>query len=131
MMPRNFFLDEVIDDLMGHEKPRHNSLRCDLFEEKGVYNILVDIPGYDKDEISIEAKDGYLTIVAEKKIDENIEKEERKYVFHERKFGRKERFFYLGDMDQDEIKAKLENGILNICIPKIKEEESKKIIEIQ
>ena len=66
IVPRNYFLDDVFDDFMGSEKVHHNPMKCDVYEKDGKYNIEVDIPGYDKDEVKIEAKDGYLTVFAEK-----------------------------------------------------------------
>ena len=131
IVPRNYFLDDVFDDFMGPEKPHHNPMKCDVYEKDGKYNIEVDIPGYNKDEVKIEAKDGYLTISAEKKIEKNEEKEDKKYFYHERRYGKVERSFYIGDMDQDKIKAKMENGILKVTIPKVEENNSKKLIEIE
>lgn len=129
--PRNYFLDDVFDDFMGPEKPHHNPMKCDVYEKDGMYNIEVDIPGYNKDEVKIEAKDGYVTISAEKKIEKKEDNEDKKYFYHERRYGKIERSFYIGDMDPDKISAKMENGILNLVIPKIEENNSKKIIEIE
>lgn len=131
IVPRNYFLDDVFDDFMENEKPHHNPMKCDVYEKDGKYNIEVDIPGYNKDEVNIEAKDGYLTVSAEKKIENKQEDKEKKYFYHERRYGKVERSFYIGDMDTDKISAKMENGILKINIPKIEENNSKKIIEIE
>ena len=131
IVPRNYFLDDVFDDFMGPEKPHHNPMRCDVYEKDGSYNIEVDIPGYNKDEVNVEAKDGYLTISAEKKMETKDENEKKKYFYHERRYGKVERSFYIGDMDTDKISAKMENGILKIVVPKIEENSSKKTIEIE
>ena len=131
IVPRNYFLDDVFDDFMGPEKPHHNPMKCDVYEKDGKYNIEVDIPGYNKEEVNIEAKDGYLTISAEKKTEKKEDNEEKKYFYHERRYGKVERSFYIGDMDTDKISAKMENGILKINIPKIEENSSKKTIEIE
>ena len=131
IVPRNYFLDDVFDDFMGSEKPHRNPMKCDVYEKDGKYNIEVDIPGYNKDEVQIEAKDGYITISAEKKTEKNEENENKKYYYHERRYGRVERSFYIGDMDTDKISAKMENGILNVVVPKIEENNSKKLIEIE
>ena len=108
-----------------------NPMKCDVYEKDGKYNIEVDIPGYNKEEVNIEAKDGYLTISAEKKIEKKEDNEEKKYFYHERRYGKVERSFYIGEMDTDKISAKMENGILKINIPKIEENSSKKTIEIE
>ena len=131
IVPRNYFLDDVFDDFMGNEKKYHNPMECDVYEKDGKYNIEVDIPGYNKEEVNIEAKDGYLTISAEKKIEKKEDNEEKKYFYHERRYGKVERSFYIGEMDTDKISAKMENGILKINIPKIEENSSKKTIEIE
>lgn len=131
IVPRNYFLDDVFDDFMGNERPHHNPMKCDVYEKDGKYNIEVDIPGYNKEEVKIESKDGYLTISAEKKIEKKEDNEDKKYFYHERRYGKVERSFYIGDMDSDKISAKMENGILKIEIPKVEENNSKKIIEIE
>ena len=131
IVPRNYFLDDVFDDFMGPEKPHHNPMRCDVYEKDGAYNIEVDIPGYSKDEVKVEAKDGYLTISAEKKIETKEENDKKKYFYHERRYGKEERSFYIGDMDTEKISAKMENGILKLVVPKIEENNSKKTIEIE
>lgn len=130
IMPRNYFLDDVFDDFMGPEKPHHNPMKCDVYEKDGMYNIEVDVPGYNKDEINVEAKDGYLTITAEKKIEKD-EHEGKKYFYHERRYGKTERSFYIGDMDSDKVKAKMDNGTLLVTIPKIEENNIKKSITIE
>ena len=97
----------------------------------GVYNIEVDVPGYSKEDINIEAKDGYVTITADKKIEPKEIHEGKKYYYHERRYGKAERSFYIGDMDADNIKAKMENGTLLVTIPKIDEKNTKKTITIE
>ncbi len=133
IVPKNNFLDEVFDDIMAPVRPHNNPMRCDVYEKDGVYNIEVDVPGYNKEDVNIEANDGYITIKAskEEKKEENADKNGKKYFCHERRFGKLERSFYIGDMDADRIKAKMENGTLLVTIPKIDENESKKIINIE
>jgi HSP20 family molecular chaperone IbpA len=130
IVPRNYLFDDAFDDFLGPEKPHHNPMKCDIYEKEGVYNIEVDVPGYNKDEIEVEAKDGYVTITAEKKF-EKENHEGKKYYYHERKYGKAERSFYIGDMDEEKITAKLENGTLFVKIPRIEEKDTKKIIEIE
>ena len=126
LVPRNYFLDDVFNDFMT---PNTNSMKCDVYEKDGNYNIEVDIPGFRKEDIKVESKDGYLTITAEKKEDEKEEK--NNYICHERKYGKFERSFYLGELRTDDITAKFENGILKIKVPKVEESENKKLIEIE
>ncbi len=126
LMPRKYFLDDVFDDFMTQN---NNAMKCDVYEKDGNYNIEVDIPGFKKEDIKVEAKDGYLTITAEKK--EKEDEENKNYICHERRYGKYERSFYLGDLKTDDISAKFENGILKVRVPKVEESENKKLIEIE
>lgn len=126
LIPRNYFLDDMFNDFTA---PSTNAMKCDVYEKDGDYNIEVDIPGFKKEDIKIEAKDGYLTITAEKKEEEN--EENKNYICRERRYGKYERTFSLGDLKTDDISAKFENGILKIKVPKVEETENKKLIEIE
>ena len=128
LIPRSFFFDDDFDDFF---KPvmRRNDVKCDIYEENGEYHIEMDIPGYDKKDINIEVKDGYLTIKASK---ETEDKEESKnYIRRERVVGSFTKSFALGDVDTDKIDAKFENGILNITIPKQEVVDNTRTIEIK
>ena len=128
LIPRSFFFDDDFDDFF---KPvmRRNDVKCDIYEENGEYHIEMDIPGYDKKDINIEVKDGYLTIKASK---ETQDKEESKnYIRRERVVGSFTKSFALGDVDTDKIDAKFENGILNVTIPKQEVVDNTKTIEIK
>lgn len=128
LIPRSFFFDDDFDDFF---KPvmRRNDVKCDIYEENDEYHIEMDIPGYDKKDINIEVKDGYLTVKASK---ETEDKEESKnYIRRERVVGSFTKSFALGDVDTDKIDAKFENGILNITIPKQEVVDNTKTIEIK
>lgn len=106
-------------------------MKCDIYEKGGDYHIEMDIPGFNKDEISVETKDGYLKITAEKKTENNEQDEEKNYIRRERTYGKYERSFYLGDLDEDKIDASFENGMLKLVVPKKEEKDTKKVIEIK
>ena len=128
IIPRSFFFDDDLDDFF---KPvvRKNDVKCDIYEEDGMYHVEMDVPGYDKKDIKLEVKDGYLTVSASK---EKEEKENKKnYIRKERTYGSFSRSFALGYVDVDKIDAKFENGILNITVPKEEKVETKKTIEIK
>lgn len=128
LIPRSFFFDDDFDDFF---KPvmRRNDVKCDIYEENDEYHIEMDIPGYDKKDINIEVKDGYLTVKASK---ETEDKEETKnYIRRERVVGSFTKSFALGDVDTDKIDAKFENGILNVTIPKQEVVDNTKTIEIK
>ena len=126
LIPRKFYLDDVFDDFEST-----NNMKCDIYEKDGNYHIEMDVPGFSKEDISVEAKDGYLTISAEKKNEVNEEDEKKNYIRRERVYGKYERTFYVGDLDQDKIDAEFNNGCLKITVPKKEEVENKKVIEIK
>lgn len=129
IMPRKFYLDDIFDEMMLPKKEQH--MKCDIYEKDGNYYIEMDVPGFDKKDISIEANDGYLTITAEKNSEDEEKNENKNYIRRERVYGKVERSFYLGDLDQDKIDAEFKNGILNIVVPKKEETSNKKRIEIK
>ena len=71
--PRKFYLDDIFDDFVTSK--REQGLKCDIYEKEGVYHIEMDIPGFDKKDISMEVKDGYLVISASK--EDNVNEDER------------------------------------------------------
>ena len=99
-------------------------------KKDGNYNIEMDIPGYDKKDISIECEDGILNIVAEKSNEVKEEDSEKKYIRRERVYGKITRSFTFADIDEENITADFTNGILTVVIPKSQKQESKRIIEI-
>ena len=100
-------------------------MRTDIKDDGTNYLMDMELPGFKKDEIQIELKDGYLTVSAEKGLDKDEEDKKGKYIRKERYAGALSRTFYLGEeIREEEIKAKFENGILSVSIPK---EEEKKV----
>ncbi len=127
MLPSKIFFDNFLDDL--EPKKIDKMMKCDIYEEGDKYHIDVDIPGFKKENVHVEFDKGYLKIVAENK---DEEKSNKKYVHRERmSMSRYERSFYLGEIDEKDIKAEFKNGVLKISVPKEKKEEhSKKFIRI-
>ena len=127
MLPSRIFFDSFLDDM--EPKKFDKMMKCDIYEENGMYHILMDAPGFKKEDINIEFHKGDLKIVLAHK--EN-HKDDKQYVRKERtSVTRCERSFYLGDIDEDKIKAEFKDGILKISVPKDdKRETSKKVINI-
>ena len=99
-----------------------------------LYNIHVEasIAGFNKDEIKVEAEDGSIIISAEKNEDSKEENKDKKYLRRERHFHSKvQRAFYLGDIDEDSIKASFDNGVLKVEVPKKEIESNRKYIDIE
>lgn len=108
-------------------------MKTDIKEQDDKFLIMIDLPGYDKEDIKIHMEEGYLNIHA-KTNTENEEKENGKFLRRERYFGECSRSFYIGDnITENDIKASFKNGILNLEIPKkeeVKQVPEKKYIEI-
>lgn len=130
LIPRNFFFDDDFDNLFLPNSKR-NEMKCDIYEDNGEYHIDMDVPGFDKKDISIEVKDGYLTVKAVKKTDNNEENKKKHYIRRERSYGEYERTFALGDVDAEKIDAKFDKGTLAITIPKQEVIQNKKMIQIK
>ncbi len=127
LIPRSFYLNDILDDFMTTKES--GNIKCDIYEKGGDYHIEMDVPGFDKQDISLEVDNGYLTITAEKQEENNDE--EKNYIRRERTYGKYQRSFYLGDLNEDEIKAEFKNGTLKVMVPKKEKVETKKSIEIE
>ena len=111
------FFTEKKDPLYGKNVSR--LMKTDVRETEKTYELDIDLPGFKKDEIQIELKDGYLTVSAEKGLDKDEEDKKGHYIRQERYSGAMSRTFYVGDdVKQEDIKAKFENGILSLSVPK-------------
>ena len=122
MLPRrrNDFdlFDQMFFDPFFSNERESKIMKTDITEKKDKYVIDMDLPGYEKEDISLEINDGYLIINA-KTSHHNEDKEEGKYVRKERYVGECSRSFYVGDeIKEEDIKATFKNGILKIDIPK-------------
>ena len=138
----NLFDDDWFDfdrDFWGKKNPLYgknakNIMKTDIREHDTGYELDVDLPGFKKDEINIELENGYLTISAAKGLDKDEQDKKGKYIRKERYAGAMQRSFYVGDaVTEEDVKAKFEDGILKLSIPKkdAKEVETKKIIAIE
>ena len=104
-----------------------NLLKTDIKEKPEGYELIVDVPGFKKDEVKVALKDGYLTVSAAKGLDEDDEDKKGHYIRRERYSGSCSRSFYVGEgVKQEDIKAKFEDGTLKLEIPK---EEAKPAVE--
>lgn len=115
--------------------PSTTVMRTDIKETDAGFELSIDLPGYKKEDVQAELKDGYLNITA-KTNQENDEKDDNgKYIRRERYYGSCSRSFYVGEqVQQEDIKAKFEDGILKIAVPKKEEKpavEKSKYIAIE
>lgn len=145
MLMPSIFGENLIDDFFGFDYPfrgyqrtnTENVMKTDVKEHENEYELEVSLPGYKKEDIQAELKEGYLTIKAATSRN-NDEKDEKtgKDIRRERYSGSCSRSFFVGEnVKQEEIKAKYENGILTLSIPKKDprkpEVEEKKYIAIE
>ena len=130
LMPSIFGEDLFNDDFMNgfkfpdvdkglYGKHASNVMKTDVRETESGYEVDIDLPGFKKDEISASLENGYLTISASKGLDKDEEKKDGKYIRKERYAGAMSRSFFVGeDLTQEDIKAKYEDGILKLSVPK-------------
>ncbi|MGI6068849.1 MAG: Hsp20/alpha crystallin family protein [Blautia sp.] len=141
MMMPSIFGEDLFDDMMdfplerevfGRRNPLYgkhakNLMKTDVKETEEGYEMAVDLPGFQKDEIKLELKDGYLTIGVAKGLDKDEKDKDGKFIRKERYAGSMSRSFYVGEaVTQDQVHAKFEDGILRLTLPK---EEQKKVEE--
>ena len=130
--PFGMMVSQGRDPLYG--KHAKNLMKTDVRETEGTYELDVDLPGFTKDEVNVELKNGYLTIQASKGLDKDESDKKGKYIRQERYAGACSRSFYVGeDVEAGEVAAKFENGILQLSIPKKEHKQLPKnsIIQIQ
>ena len=128
----NFSFPEVDKELYG--KHAGNVMKTDVRETDSGYEVDIDLPGFKKDEINAQLDNGYLTISASKGLDKEEKNKEGKYIRKERYAGAMSRSFYVGDeVTQADIKARYEDGILRLSVPKIEKKavENTKYIAIE
>ena len=118
-------LDDFFDEsFFGAHNPLYgknarNLLKTDIREMDDSYELAVDLPGFKKDEINLDIKDGYLTVSAEKGLDKKEEDKKGRILRQERYAGVCSRSFYVGNVKPEDVKAKYESGVLSVVLPKV------------
>jgi HSP20 family molecular chaperone IbpA len=102
-----------------YSSPTASVMKTDIREHENGFELDIDLPGYKKEDVKAQLKDGYLTISAESKQDNDEKDEKGKFIRRERYYGTCSRSFYVGEaLTEEDIKAKFEDGILKISVPK-------------
>ena len=115
-------LENVDRKLYGKHAGRE--MLTDVKEHENHYEVEIDLPGFKKEEINLELNEGYLTITASKGMDEEEKNKQGRIVRQERYSGVMQRTYYVGDqMKAEDIKAKYEDGVLKLEIPKVEEKK--------
>lgn len=135
MLYPSIFNKNLFDDLMDFEFPtfeefddvdkklygKHAAhvMKTDVKEHDDKYEVVIDLPGFKKDEIKLELQNGYLTIAAAKGVDKEEKDKKGKLIRQERYSGAMQRSFFVGkSVTEEDIKAKFEDGVLKLDIPK-------------
>lgn len=133
MLPSIFgenLFDDMWDDVFemapvfNHRNPLYgkhgkNLMKTDVREMDHTYELDIDLPGFKKDEVQVDLRNGYLTIQASKGLDKDEKDKKGRYIRRERYAGQCSRSFYVGEnVESKDIKAKFEDGILKISMPK-------------
>ena len=136
--------DSFLDDFFGYPErtyaaPKQTQMngfmQADVSESEDAYTVEMNLPGVKKENVKIELKDGYLIVNASTKREVTEEDKKTKYIRKERYSGSGSRTFYVGkDLTQEDIKARFEDGVLKLTVPKIEkkpEEPKSKYITIE
>ncbi len=143
MLYPSIFSENLFDDLMNFDFPafpdfsdvdkklygKHagHLMKTDVKEHEDQYEVDIDLPGFKKDEIKLDLENGYLTVSAAKGLDKDEKDQKGKLIRQERYAGSMQRSFFVGEeVTTEDIKAKYENGVLKLNVPK---KEAKKLPE--
>lgn len=135
MLYPSIFHDSIFDDLMDFDFPsfrdfgnvdkklygKHaaNVMKTDVREHEDGFEVVMDLPGFKKDEITLDLENGYLTVTAAKGLDQDEKDKKGKLIRQERYAGTMCRSFYVGEnLTEEDIKAKFEDGVLKLNVPK-------------
>lgn len=151
LMPALFgdrFFDDFMDGFRAAEEPEKrerpgrvmrrdmraaNVMKTDVKEKEDGYELAIDLPGYSKENVKAELKDGFLTISAETSENNDEKDDDGVFVRRERFFGSVSRSFYVGEnITEEDITAKFADGVLKLTVPKKQEKvPEKKYITIE
>ena len=129
MLMPSIFGDSMFDNWMDfsfpefgrpvHRENTQNIMRTDVKETEQGYEVDIELPGFKKEDVKAELKEGYLTIRAVKNVDNDEKDSNGKYIRRERYSGSMSRQFYVGkNVTQEDIRARFEDGILKLNVPK-------------
>lgn len=126
-----FDMDTFFDDFFdGERKPMFNVMRADVKELENAYEIKVEVPGVKKEDIKMSLDNGYLNL--ETSMNNSSEEKSGHYIHKERYYGSFKRSFYVGEnVAETDIKASLNDGVLNINVAKKENKPQKKFISIE
>lgn len=122
------FFNDTFDDLLYDPffSKTSSYMKTDIKEKDGNYLLDMELPGFNKEDIQMELKDGYLSVHAKRDTQKDEKDDKGNIIRQERFSGSCSRNFYVGEgIQQSDIKANFENGELKILIPKKEHKEVK------
>ena len=132
---RDHFVDGFFGNPLAFDHASVNAMKTDVRETADGYQLLIDLPGVKKEDISAELKDGYLTVSATTARNNDEQDADGSYIRRERYTGSFSRSFYVGeDVTENDIKAKFADGVLELTVPKkepVPKVPEKKMIAIE
>ena len=134
MMPSIFgnnFVDDVFDDMFpfagNYTTANYDLMKTDVKDAGDHYELEMEMPGVEKENIKAELKDGYLTVTAQQNTNKDEKDKQGNYIRRERYSGSCQRSFYVGkDITEEDIKAQFQHGMLTLFVPK---KEAKPVVE--
>ena len=134
MLMPSIFGENLFDEFFGdwdremrrmdrqlYGKNAAREMKTDVHEHEDHYEVDIDLPGFKKEDITLELQNGYLTITASKGLEEEGKDKKGKIVHQERYSGSMTRSFYIGEnVNEEDVKAKFEDGVLTLDFPKEK-----------
>ena len=124
----DFFTDPVFN------MTTTNRMSTDIKEKDNGYELAMEVPGFNKEDLKLDLEDGYLTVSAEHNKTNEEKDNEGHIIRQERYYGSAKRSFYVGDaVTKEDIQAKYDKGVLNVFVPKkdVKKLENKQTIEVK
>ena len=132
MLMPSIFGEDLFDDFFNdftrpaksvarYNTPTTSVMRTDVKETEGSYELDIDLPGYKKEDVQAQLRDGYMVITAKQQTQHEEQDKNKKYIRRERFYGACSRSFYVGEeIKQEDIKASFKDGILKVSVPKKK-----------
>ena len=123
MLMPSIFGENLFDDFMDFPfggMKTNTMMKTDIRDMENSYELDIDMPGFKKEDIKAQLKDGYLTISASTNVNNEEKDKNGRYIRRERYAGSCSRSFYVGEaVKEEDIKAKFEDGILKLSVPKM------------
>ena len=123
------FMDDFINENVNLSA--NTSFKVDVSDLEDSYLVEAELPGFNKDEIKVQLQNGELTITAEKREEVDNSSKDKKYVHKEMRYSSMSRTLYFENVTRENLKAKLNDGILSINLPKTSKTDNDQYIDIE